>query len=145
MSKFLIKKVGRVSFAFFMFGVISSSLAFAELESQGTKSGKIDPKEIQEALTEAGFYHGAIDGVIGSKTKAAIRSFQTKQGLVVDGVCGPKTWEKLKAYLEEATEMDAAAESSTLALEETVETSSQLDTELSPEPEPENLKQKLVS
>ena len=75
--------------------------------SSGSKASEIDPREIQNALTEAGFYTGAIDGMIGKKTRAAIRAFQEKNGLTADGVCGSKTWEKLKAYLEEAQEMDA--------------------------------------
>ncbi len=58
------------------------------------------PKDIQTALKNAGFYTGRIDGIIGPKTKKAIREFQEKNGLAVDGKVGPKTWERLKPYLE---------------------------------------------
>jgi hypothetical protein len=37
----------------------------------------------------------AVDGDFGSKTLAAVKWFQTKNGLVVDGVVGPKTWAAL--------------------------------------------------
>jgi len=56
-------------------------------------------KEIQTALKNAGFYDGEIDGVIGEKTKEAIKEFQKANGLDVDGVVGSRTWEKLRGYL----------------------------------------------
>jgi len=34
------------------------------------------------------------DGAFGPQTEDATRSFQTKNGLVADGIVGPKTWEK---------------------------------------------------
>lgn len=34
----------------------------------------------------------AVDGVFGSKTKAAVISFQRSDHLVADGIAGPKTW-----------------------------------------------------
>lgn len=37
----------------------------------------------------------AVDGAFGSKTLAAVRSFQSSRGLAVDGVVGPVTWAHL--------------------------------------------------
>ncbi len=45
-----------------------------------------DRKEIQRRLERLGFELGTIDGVIGDKTIAAIRTFQADRGLPVDGV-----------------------------------------------------------
>lgn len=56
-------------------------------------------REIQTALTNAGFYSGAIDGKIGPKTTKAIEEFQSAKGLKVDGKVGPKTWTALSSYL----------------------------------------------
>ena len=36
-----------------------------------------------------------IDGEFGAKTNTALRAFQKKKGLEVDGICGAKTWKKL--------------------------------------------------
>lgn len=47
--------------------------------------------EIQKALKAAGFDPGAADGIWGRKTISALRDFQAKKGLEVDGVAGPKT------------------------------------------------------
>lgn len=37
------------------------------------------------------------DGSFGNETLVAVKSFQKKNNLVVDGICGPKTWAKLDA------------------------------------------------
>lgn len=60
----------------------------------------ITTKNIQKALYNAGFYKGKIDGVMGEKTKEAIKEFQKANGLKVDGVVGKKTWERLSKYLD---------------------------------------------
>ncbi len=147
MNKFWIQQTIRIFLFAVVLGTVCFSCAFAETSSYKSETGKIDPAEIQKALTQAGFYRGTIDGVIGKKTRAALREFQTKHDLTADGVCGPKTWEKLKTYLEEATEMDSTQDSLSPAVDEGLSTSSSPAPE--PEPSPENtsdeLKQKLVS
>ena len=57
-----------------------------------------DPKDVQTALKNAGFYKGKIDGVKGRNTKKAIKEFQKANGLRADGVVGSKTWELLSKY-----------------------------------------------
>ncbi len=45
---------------------------------------RLDPssvRAVQEQLLRYGFYHGAIDGVWGGGTEAAMNSFQSQQGL----------------------------------------------------------------
>lgn len=69
--------------------------------------GELNPPEetddsgisgIQARLANLGFDPGAVDGVWGPQTAAAIRAFQAKHPpLSVDGVCGPETLEKLKS------------------------------------------------
>ena len=46
---------------------------------------------IQDKLSRWGYYSGKVDGVYGSKTVEAVKYFQRKNGLAVDGKCGPKT------------------------------------------------------
>jgi uncharacterized protein (TIGR02594 family) len=48
-------------------------------------------KQIQEALNLAGFNLGTADGIRGRKTIKAIKAFQSANGLVGDGLVGPKT------------------------------------------------------
>lgn len=47
--------------------------------------------KIQTKLKRWGYYTGAVDGIYGSQTKKAVRYFQSKNGLTVDGIVGPKT------------------------------------------------------
>jgi len=56
----------------------------------GATSGQ-DVRDAQEALRAAGFPPGAIDGVYGPDTEAAVVAFQTVHGLRVDGIIGPET------------------------------------------------------
>jgi N-acetyl-anhydromuramyl-L-alanine amidase AmpD len=51
-------------------------------------------KAVQSQLNTRG-YGLVVDGVFGSKTEAAVRDFQAKKGLTVDGVVGPRTWNAL--------------------------------------------------
>jgi len=59
-------------------------------------------RQIQTALKNAGYDPGAIDGEIGSKTKKAVKDFQTANGLNADGKVGAKTWAKLSVYIFQA-------------------------------------------
>jgi len=52
-------------------------------------------KAIQKKLKSLGYYYAAIDGIIGPKSKTAIKNFQRDYGLVVDGIVGPKTLKAL--------------------------------------------------
>ncbi len=56
-----------------------------------------DVKTLQAALIANGFSCGTAgaDGDFGNATAAALRKFQTKYGLVADGIAGNATWSKL--------------------------------------------------
>jgi len=76
-------------------------------QEQEAKSKKVvDPKpstkNIQMALTSAGFDPGKIDGKMGQKTRDAVRAFQTANDLKVDGKVGKETWGLLQMFLEES-------------------------------------------
>ena len=42
-------------------------------------------RRVQRQLAAAGYYRGAIDGVVGEGTRRAIRDYERDNGLVVDG------------------------------------------------------------
>lgn len=48
-------------------------------------------REIQKKLKDWGYYSGNVDGTFGSKTFEAVKSFQRKNGLTVDGIAGKET------------------------------------------------------
>jgi outer membrane murein-binding lipoprotein Lpp len=79
----------------------SGSMATSKPGVYRTPSGfEVDSREIQSALKNAGYYTGLIDGKIEFKSVGAIKEFQTDNNLEVDGICGRKTWAKLRPYLE---------------------------------------------
>lgn len=46
---------------------------------------------IQKKLKTWGYYKGSVDGIYGSQTEKAVRLFQQRNGLSVDGIAGPVT------------------------------------------------------
>ena len=52
-------------------------------------------RKLQELLNALGYDCGSVDGIFGSKTKAAVLAFQKANGLAADGIVGPLTWGKL--------------------------------------------------
>ena len=52
-------------------------------------------RQIQEKLKRWGYYDGDVDGIFGSKTLQAVKDFQKKNGLTVDGYVGAETTELL--------------------------------------------------
>ena len=61
---------------------------------------------IQTKLKRWGYFDGPVDGIYGSKTSKAVRSFQRKNGLTADGVAGPAT---LKALGMEQTSQNSGS------------------------------------
>jgi peptidoglycan hydrolase-like protein with peptidoglycan-binding domain len=61
-----------------------------------TGSSGSSVKELQARLEANGFDPGAADGIFGPKTEAAVKGFQRKWGLAVDGIVGNATWGKLQ-------------------------------------------------
>lgn len=48
-------------------------------------------RTVQTKLKRWGYYTGTIDGIYGNLTRKAVRYFQSKNGLAVDGIVGKKT------------------------------------------------------
>lgn len=68
----------------------SSVFALSKYGSTGT-----EVTNIQSRLKSWGYYSGSVDGIYGSKTVSAVKSFQQKNGLTADGVAGPATLAKI--------------------------------------------------
>ena len=63
--------------------------AYAVVYQQGSRGEVI--KTMQRKLKNWGYYKGAVDGIFGSQTREAVKYFQRKNGLKVDGIVGDKT------------------------------------------------------
>ena len=60
--------------------------AVLKIGSSGTQV-----RTLQTKLNNWGYEAGTVDGIFGSKTQAAVKRFQQKNGLVADGIVGSKT------------------------------------------------------
>ncbi len=63
------------------------------LSKVGSRGSEV--KAIQEKLKDRGIYKGSVDGIYGTATQKAVKTFQKQQGLTQDGIAGPATLKKL--------------------------------------------------
>ncbi len=59
------------------------------LSKYGSRGSEV--RTIQDKLKRWGYYTGSVDGIYGSLTVSAVKKFQQKNGLTVDGIAGTKT------------------------------------------------------
>jgi GH24 family phage-related lysozyme (muramidase) len=62
--------------------------------SRGSRGGRV--LAMQQGLKALGYYDGALDGIFGHGTQAAVLEFQRGRGLAADGIAGPLTLEALE-------------------------------------------------
>jgi N-acetylmuramoyl-L-alanine amidase len=76
-------------FAVNIFIIALAQSASADLYKKGSTGATVT--EIQTRLKNWGYYSGPVDGIFGSKTEEAVKYFQRKNGLSVDGQVGNLT------------------------------------------------------
>lgn len=64
--------------------------------------------QIQTKLKNWGYYTGSVDGIYGSATESAVKGFQKKNGLTVDGKTGPATLRALGIQTNDASSSTSA-------------------------------------
>lgn len=65
----------------------------ASVYKEGSRGDMV--AQIQKVLKNEGLYTGNIDGIYGSNTAKAVRAYQQKYALTVDGIVGEKTLAKM--------------------------------------------------
>ena len=88
------KKIIRFSIITVMVVLIITILAMQNnqvlsLSKYGSRGSEV--RTIQDKLKRWGYYTGNVDGIYGSLTVSAVKKFQQKNGLTVDGIAGTKT------------------------------------------------------
>lgn len=73
----------------FVFQIAFKNTEVEALSKYGSRGEEV--RQIQTKLKRWGYYKGNIDGIYGSQTQDAVRYFQRKNGLAVDGIAGPNT------------------------------------------------------
>ena len=104
-------KIKNIKKRFFMMLIIMTILAISTiticnmfvpessveaLSKYGSRGEEV--RTIQTKLKRWGYYNGSVDGIYGSQTVEAVKYFQRKNGLTVDGIAGPKTLQAMGIY-----------------------------------------------
>lgn len=84
------------------------------LSKYGSRGEEV--KQIQTKLKRWGYYKGSIDGIYGSGTLSAVKSFQKKNGLTVDGIAGTKTLNAMGIYNSSGSSGTSSSNSTNLNL-----------------------------
>lgn len=80
------RKIAVIILTFLIVTVCVNASAVSKNGSRGE-----EVKKIQTKLKNWGYYSGSVDGVYGWQTENAVKSFQRKNGLKVDGIAGTQT------------------------------------------------------
>jgi len=73
------------------FEIYEDETGYFELEEEVNRQSAEYGRWIQQSLNRILGLSLAVDGIIGTYTRSAIRSFQQRQGLTADGIVGPIT------------------------------------------------------
>lgn len=105
--------------------VLTASLAFVPQGSDdGDQSAAVlkvgssgsQVRTLQTKLNNWGYNAGTVDGIFGSNTLAAVKRFQQRNGLVVDGIVGEKTAAALGMTLTGSSSSNSSYSSSDVYL-----------------------------
>lgn len=99
---------------FFSYQIFFRNNETEALSKYGSRGEEV--RTIQTKLKRWGYYSGNIDGIYGSQTQAAVRWFQSKNGLTVDGIAGPKTLAAMGIYTSSNSSNSGATNSNDLNL-----------------------------
>ena len=90
----VLKKIGIVLvviliIVYIFFSVLNKKMDIEVLSKYGSRGDEVTT--IQEKLSRWGYYFGNVDGIYGLETQKAVKYFQEKNGLKVDGIAGKET------------------------------------------------------
>ena len=105
--------IGLCSLAFITPALMPTT-AYAAVLKQGNSGTNV--KTLQQKLKNWGYYTGAVDGVFGPKTKAAVILFQKRNGLAPDGIVGAKTLAALGMSLSSSSSTSSSYSNSDVNL-----------------------------
>ena len=103
-----------ILFIVFVFMILFSFFIYSDvyaLSKYGSRGEEV--KQIQSKLKNWGYYSGSVDGIYGSKTYSAVKTFQKKNGLTADGIAGDKTLAALGITSSSSKNMSSTSSNNT--------------------------------
>ena len=98
---------------FLLYNIFSVNIVQG-LSKYGSRGSEVT--QIQTKLKRWGYYNGSIDGIYGSQTMTAVKYFQRKNGLTVDGIAGTKTLQAMGIYTSSSSNSSTSSNSNDLNL-----------------------------
>ena len=81
---------------FLIYNIFFTNNEVEALSKYGSRGSEVT--QIQTKLKRWGYYSGSVDGIYGSQTVTAVKKFQKKNGLTVDGIAGKATLNAMGIY-----------------------------------------------
>ena len=100
------KRIGSVICLAVVLAVCLSYISVSAVSKNGSTGAEVT--KIQTKLKNWGYYSGSIDGIYGWQTESAVRSFQKKNALTVDGVAGEETLNAMGIFSSGASNPSSA-------------------------------------
>lgn len=107
-SKFIMKGIVSLIIAFMLYSVFITNDVYA-LSRYGSRGSEVTT--IQTKLKRWQYYTGNVDGIFGSLTLSAVKYFQRKNGLTVDGIAGTKTLQAMGIYTSSSSSSSSSSAS----------------------------------
>lgn len=104
---------------------IESSVSFSKSLYRGLRDGQV--KSLQDLLKEAGYFNDISTGFFGVKTEAAVKKFQSDNGIDSVGLVGKKTREVLnKKYIYKSS-VDSLVQNNNITTATSISNNSSID------------------
>lgn len=113
-KKIIIGAIVVILIAIVIFSIFFENNEVEALSKYGSRGDEVI--QIQTKLKRWGYYNGNIDGIYGSQTLEAVKYFQRKNGLTVDGIAGPATLKAMGIYSSSTTTTSSSSNSSNVNL-----------------------------
>lgn len=94
--------------------ILLKNKSIETLSKYGSRGSEVT--QIQTKLKRWGYYNGNIDGIYGTQTVNAVKYFQRKNGLSVDGIAGPATLKAMGIYGSSSSSGSSSSNSSNVNL-----------------------------
>lgn len=98
-----------LTIVFILYNVFVNGNIVIALSKYGSRGSEVT--QIQTKLKRWGYYKGSIDGIYGSQTVSAVKYFQRKNGLTVDGIAGKNTLAAMGIYSSSSNSSSSSSNS----------------------------------
>ena len=113
-KKIIVFMITLLGITFCIFAILFENSTVEALSKYGSRGDEV--RQIQTKLKRWGYYNGNVDGIYGNQTVSAVKYFQRKNGLTVDGIAGPATLKAMGIYSSSSSSSSSSSNSSNVNL-----------------------------